>query len=55
MRKCCHFIIKETQFNMDWKEEAEVWKERLLTSINNDDSAELTKIFKALTQRDKKK
>ena len=54
MRKCCHFIIKETQFNMDWKEEAEVWKERLRTSINNDDSAELTKIFDKLTQRDKK-
>ena len=54
MRKCCHFIIKETQFNMDWKEEAEVWKERLRTSINNDDSAELTKIFDELTQRDKK-
>jgi hypothetical protein len=39
---------------MDWKEEAEVWKERLRTSINNDDSAELTKIFEELTQRDKK-
>jgi len=54
MRKCCHFIIKETQFNMDWKEEAEVWKERLRTSINNDDSAELTKIFEELSQPDKK-